>query len=188
MRPGVRLGIDVGTVRIGVARSDPSGLLATPVETVRRGKGDIARIAAIAAEHEAAEIVVGLPTSLSGREGAAAEAARAFAARLAARLAPLPVRLYDERLTTVTAQQHLRAGGVRARNQREVVDQMAAVVLLQAALDAERAADRPPGHLVTPPARADHGGQGDKRPEGRGETGPGRTADARRPPGPQGHD
>lgn len=153
MRSGVRLGIDVGTVRIGVARSDPSGLLATPVETVRRGKGDLARIAAIAAEHEAVEIVVGLPTSLNGREGPAAAAAREFAARLAARLAPLPVRLYDERLTTVTAQQRLRAGGVRGRNQRQVVDQEAAVVLLQAALDAERAADRPPGHLVAPPGR-----------------------------------
>ena len=69
MRTGVRLGIDVGTVRVGVARSDPSALLATPVETVRRGKGDLARIAAIAAEYEAAEIVVGLPTSLSGQEG-----------------------------------------------------------------------------------------------------------------------
>ncbi|MEV5413456.1 Holliday junction resolvase RuvX [Thermopolyspora sp. NPDC052614] len=151
MRSGVRLGIDVGTVRVGVARSDPAGLLATPVETVRRGKGDLARIAAVAAEHEAAEIVVGLPTSLSGREGAAASAAREFAARLAARLAPLPVRLYDERLTTVTAQQRLSAGGVRGRRQREVVDQMAAVVLLQAALDAERASGRPPGLLVTPP-------------------------------------
>jgi len=154
MRNGVRLGIDVGTVRVGVARSDPSGLLATPVETVRRGKGDLARIAAIAAEHEAVEIVVGLPTSLSGREGPAAAAAREFAARIAARLAPLPVRLYDERLTTVTAQQRLRAGGVRGRNQRQVVDQEAAVVLLQAALDAERASGRPPGHLVAPPGRA----------------------------------
>ncbi len=153
MRAGARLGIDVGTVRIGVARSDPSGLLATPVETVRRGKGDLARIARIAAEHDVVEVIVGLPTSLSGREGPAAKAAREFAARLAARLAPVPVTLFDERLTTVTAQRDLRAGGVRARDQRAIVDQAAAVVLLQAALDAERASGRPPGRPVPPPGR-----------------------------------
>jgi putative Holliday junction resolvase len=161
MRTGTRLGVDVGTVRVGVARSDPSGLLATPVETVRRGKGDLARIAAIAAEHDAVEVVVGLPTSLSGREGAAAAAASAFAARLAARLAPLPVVLFDERLTTVTAQRQLRAGGVRARDQRQVVDQAAAVILLQAALDTERASGRPPGRPVPPPGGGAGDGAGD---------------------------
>ncbi|GAA3031337.1 hypothetical protein GCM10017559_67960 [Streptosporangium longisporum] len=151
MRNGVRLGVDVGSVRVGVARSDPSGLLATPVETVRRGRGDLDRLAEIAAEYEIVEVVVGLPTSLSGREGPAAEAARDFAGRIAARLAPVPVRLFDERLTTVTAQQGLRASGVRAKNQRAVVDQAAAIVLLQAALDAERATGRPPGAPVAPP-------------------------------------
>jgi putative holliday junction resolvase len=151
MRHGVRIGVDVGTVRIGVARSDPSGLLATPVETVQRGKGDLDRIAEIAAEHEAIEVVVGLPTSLSGRESHAAEAAREFAARLAARVAPLPIRMVDERLTTVTAQQGLRASGVKARRQRGVIDQAAAVVLLQAALDGERAGGRPPGRPLEPP-------------------------------------
>jgi putative Holliday junction resolvase len=150
MRHGVRLSVDVGTVRIGVARSDPSGLLATPVETVRRAKGDLDRIAAIAAEHEAVEVVVGLPTSLSGRESHAASAARDFARVLATRLAPLPVRLFDERLTTVTAQRDLRAGGVSAKKQRGVIDQAAAVVLLQAALDLERATGRPPGTQVRP--------------------------------------
>ncbi|MBG0831278.1 Holliday junction resolvase RuvX [Planomonospora sp. ID67723] len=151
MRNGTRLGVDVGSVRIGVARSDPSGLLATPVETVRRGRGDLDRLAELAGEHEAVEVVVGLPTSLSGREGQAAGLAREFAARIAARLAPVPVRLFDERLTTVTAQQGLRASGVKAKNQRDVVDQAAAVVLLQAALDAERATGRPPGRPVEPP-------------------------------------
>ncbi|MBG0817033.1 Holliday junction resolvase RuvX [Planomonospora sp. ID82291] len=151
MRNGIRLGVDVGSVRIGVARSDPSGLLATPVETVRRGRGDLERLAELAAEHEAVEVVVGLPTSLSGREGQAAELARAFAVRIAARLAPVPVRLFDERLTTVTAQQGLRASGVKAKNQRGVVDQAAAVVLLQAALDAERATGRAPGSPVAAP-------------------------------------
>ncbi|MBD3147212.1 Holliday junction resolvase RuvX [Microbispora bryophytorum] len=151
MRHGARIGVDVGSVRIGVARSDPSGLLATPVETVRRGRGDLARIEEIAAEHEAIEIVVGLPTSLSGRESHAAGAAREFAVRLAARVAPVPIRLVDERLTTVSAQQGLRSSGVKARNQRDVIDQAAAVVLLQAALDGERATGNPPGRPLEPP-------------------------------------
>jgi putative Holliday junction resolvase len=157
MRPGSRLGVDVGSVRIGVARSDPSGMLATPVETVRRGKGDLDRIAEIAAEHEAMEVVVGLPTSLSGREGPAAALARDFAVALAVRLAPTPVRLYDERLTTVAAQQGLRASGVRAKKQRGVIDQAAAIVLLQDALDLERATGRPPGKPVDPPSAAADG-------------------------------
>ncbi|GII95309.1 putative pre-16S rRNA nuclease [Sinosporangium siamense] len=147
----MRLAVDVGTVRVGVARCDPSGLLATPVETVRRGKGDLDRLAGLVAEHEAMEIVVGLPTSLAGRQGAAAQAAADFAGRIAARVKPVPVRLFDERLTTVTAQQGLRASGVRARRQRDVVDQAAAVVLLQAALDFERSTGRPPGRAVEPP-------------------------------------
>lgn len=157
MRFGSRLGVDVGSVRIGVARSDPSGMLATPVETVKRGRGDLDRIVELAAEFEVIEVIVGLPTSLSGREGQAAALARTFATDLAVRLAPTPVRLFDERLTTVAAQQSLRASGVKARNQRNVVDQAAAIVLLQDALDSERAQDRPPGRPVDPPAAADDG-------------------------------
>lgn len=148
MRPGVRLGIDVGSVRIGVARSDPRGSLAVPVETVRRGRGDLAAIAAIAAAHEAVEAIVGLPRTLSGAEGKSARDARAFAGRLARRLRPVQVRLLDERLTTVTAQADLRANNVRARDQRPVVDQAAAVVLLQAALDSERLTGEPAGERV----------------------------------------
>ncbi|RKS67838.1 putative Holliday junction resolvase [Actinomadura pelletieri DSM 43383] len=148
MRDGVRLGVDVGSVRIGVARCDPGGLLATPLETVRSGRGDIARIVELVAEHQAIEVVVGLPTSLSGREGPAARSAREFAARLADRLPPETVRLHDERLTTVTAESGLRAGGVRGRARRAVVDQAAATVLLQAALDVERLTGRPPGEIV----------------------------------------
>lgn len=152
VRPGARLGIDVGSVRIGVARSDPGGILASPLETVRRGKGDLDRIAELVAEHEAVEVVVGLPTSLSGREGPAAGLAREFAVELAGRLGGLPpagtVRLYDERLTTVTAESGLREQGVRGRARRKVIDQAAAAVLLQAALDAERLTGRPPGEIV----------------------------------------
>ena len=148
MRPGVRLGIDPGDARIGVARSDPSGFLATPVETVRRGKGDLARLARLAREDEAVEIVVGLPRSLSGGEGPAAVKARAFAARLAVRVAPVPVRLCDERLTTVSAEAMLRDRGRKGQQRRAVVDQAAAVLILQQALDTERSTGLPPGELV----------------------------------------
>lgn len=148
MRTGVRLGVDFGSVRIGVARSDPGGILASPLETVHRGKGDLDRLAELVAEHEAIEVIVGLPTSLSGHAGPAATAAREFAVELAGRLPERVVRLYDERLTTVTAETGLRERGVRGRARRRVVDQAAATVLLQAALEAERLTGRPPGEIV----------------------------------------
>ena len=148
MRAGVRVGVDVGSVRIGVARTDPGGLLAVPVETVARGEGDLDRIAAIVAEHEAIEVVVGLPRTLAGGEGAAAAKARQYAAVLARRIAPVAVRLVDERLTTVDAHRALRESWVAGRRQRAVVDQAAAVIILQSALDEERSSGRPPGELV----------------------------------------
>ena len=148
MRAGVRLGIDPGDARIGVARSDPSGFLASPVETVRRGKGDLARIARLARDDEAVEIVVGLPRSLSGGEGPAAAKTREFAVRLAARVRPVPVRLVDERLTTVSAEAMLRDRGRKGQQRRAVVDQAAAVLILQHALDTERSTGSPPGELV----------------------------------------
>lgn len=148
MRHGVRIGIDPGDARIGVARSDPTGFLATPVETVRRGSGDVRRLGRIVAEHEAVEVVVGLPRSLKGTEGPAAEKVRDFAARLARRVAPVPVRLCDERLTTVTAESILRERGRSGSARRAVVDQAAAVVILQNALDTERTSGRPPGEVV----------------------------------------
>ncbi len=148
MRFGVRLGIDPGDARIGVARSDPSGFLATPVETVRRGSGDVRRLTQLATELEAVEVVVGLPRSLSGAEGPAAAKAREFAARLARRVAPVPVRLCDERLTTVSAESILRDQGRRGAKRRAVVDQAAAVLILQTALDTERSSGRAPGEIV----------------------------------------
>jgi putative Holliday junction resolvase len=148
MRPGVRLGIDPGDARIGVARSDPSGFLATPVETVPRKRGDLARIAAILAEEEAVEVVVGLPRSLRGGEGPAAAKVRTFAAELARLVAPVPVRLVDERLTTVSAEAMLRDRGRKGGKRRAVVDQAAAVLILQHALDTERATGRAPGEIV----------------------------------------
>jgi putative Holliday junction resolvase len=148
VRRGVRLGIDVGSARIGVARCDPGGTLASPLTTVTRGRGDLARLAELAEQDGVIEVIVGLPTSLSGREGRAAAEARAFARGLAARLAPVPVRLLDERFTTVTAHDALRAAGRDSRARRSVVDQAAAAVLLQAGLDAERSTGRPAGALV----------------------------------------
>jgi putative holliday junction resolvase len=147
MRPGVRLGVDPGQVRIGVASCDPEARLAMPVETVPRGPGDLDRLAALVAERAAIEVVVGLPRSLSGTEGPAAVSAREFASSLAAAVA-VPVRLVDERLTTVSAGRQLQAAGRSTRRQRGVVDQAAAVVLLQAALDSERSTGRAPGEPV----------------------------------------
>lgn len=147
---GVRLGIDPGDARIGVASSDPSGILATPVETVPRGAGDLERIAAIAAELGAVLVYVGLPRSLSGGEGPAAGRVRDFAQQLADRLAPLPLRLVDERLSTVTAEAMLRDRGKKGRKRRAVVDQAAAVVILQGAIDTERAGGTLAGEPVAP--------------------------------------
>jgi putative Holliday junction resolvase len=150
VKRGVRLGVDVGSVRVGVAASDPSGILASPVETVRRDEKnntDLDRIFALVDEYDAVEVIVGLPRSLSGAEGKAAASARAYADLLAARLAqgsrPVPVQLSDERLTTVIAGRTLSERGVRGKKHRAVVDQAAAVLILQAWLDAERSADRP---------------------------------------------
>jgi putative Holliday junction resolvase len=147
VRPGTRIGVDVGKVRIGVARSDPHALLATPVATVQRRDGDLAEILSICAEIDAVEIVVGLPLALSGNHTASTEDASGFAARLAAS-ASVPVRLVDERLSTVSAHQALRLSGRNSRNSRPVIDQVAAVIILQHALDFERSAGTPPGTLV----------------------------------------
>lgn len=145
MRPGVRLGVDVGEVRIGIAVSDPSGLLATPVETVARGAGDLARISSLVTDREVIEVVVGLPRSLSGGEGPAALKVREFARGLADATHPVPVRLCDERLSTVTAEAALRGRGWKGQKRRAVVDQAAAVVILQNALDTERSSGAAPG-------------------------------------------
>lgn len=154
VRPGVRLGVDVGDVRIGVARSDPSGLIATPVETVSRGAGDLARLRALVDEESAVEVVVGLPRSLSGGEGPAAVKVRAFADQIAEAVAPVPVRLCDERLSTVSAEATLRERGKKGKKRRAVVDQAAAVVILQNALETERRTGAAPGELVEGPGRA----------------------------------
>jgi putative Holliday junction resolvase len=140
-------------VRVGLAASDPHGVLATPVETLARDTShadvpsDLRRIADEVAERDVLEVLVGLPRSLSGGEGPAAAAARDYATRLAG-LVDVPVRMVDERLSTVAAHRSLREAGMKGRKQRAVVDQVAAVVLLQNALDAERSTGSPPGQPV----------------------------------------
>ena len=156
MRPGIRLGVDVGTVRVGVATCDPGAVLATPVDTLPRrdlsagpdAEPSIRAIACLAGEVGALEVVVGLPRSLSGEEGPAAQAVREYARALAAALRPVPVRLVDERLTTAGAHRALHASGLKMRSHRSVVDRVAAVMILQGALDAERESGMAPGEVV----------------------------------------
>ncbi|MGC5032111.1 Holliday junction resolvase RuvX [Micromonospora sp. DT229] len=143
---GVRLGVDVGQVRIGVSRSDPHGVLATPLVTVAREQNprpdampsDLAQLAALVVEHEAVEVVVGLPVNLAGRHGPAAEHVKAYARQLAEVIAPVPVTLTDERMSTVVASRRLAERGVRGKKQRAVVDQAAAVEILQSWLETQR--------------------------------------------------
>jgi putative Holliday junction resolvase len=157
-RRGIRLGVDVGTVRVGVARSDPDGVLAVPVSTVARPprgrRTDLEEIAALVAEYEPLEVVVGLPVTLDGIEGPAAEAVRGYVTDLAAVLLgrgnPVPLRLVDERMSTAEATRGLREAGRTSRTSRAVVDQAAAVIIVQHALDAERSTGHPPGTLVDP--------------------------------------
>jgi len=147
MRPGVRLAIDVGTVRIGVARSDALGMLASPLETVQRGDGDVERIVAIAKEEGAIDVYVGLPVALSGRSTASTDDAVEFARRIALQL-PGIVRLIDERLTTASAYGQLRASGRNSKRGRAVVDQIAATIILEHALETERRGGVRPGAEV----------------------------------------
>ncbi|TAK69540.1 MAG: Holliday junction resolvase RuvX [Actinomycetota bacterium] len=148
MRPGVRLGVDVGSVRVGVARSDPAGTLAVPETTLQRGSGDLAALAALVTDCDALEVLVGLPIGLDGREGAAAGLARQYAEELAVLVSPVPVRLVDERFTTTQAHRDLRAAGRNSRRRRTLVDQTAAAIIVQHALDAERATGAPPGTIL----------------------------------------
>jgi putative pre-16S rRNA nuclease len=143
---GRRLGVDVGKVRVGVALSDPDGILASPLVTVLRDMGaaadsvpaDIAELVRLVSEHEAVQVVVGLPVRLDGSEGIAAIDIRAYAERLARAVGHVPVILADERMSTVVATRRLAERGVRGKRQRAVVDQAAAVEILQSWLDAQR--------------------------------------------------
>ena len=149
-RRGVRLGIDVGRARVGVSRCDADGMLAVPVETVPRSETSIERIAELVREWEPLEIVVGLPVNMRGDETLSTTDARAFADELLVRTGR-PVRLVDERLSTVTAHAALRSSGRSQKKSRNIVDQVAAVVLLQHAVDTEKSTGRPAGALIDPP-------------------------------------
>jgi putative Holliday junction resolvase len=148
MRNGVRLGIDVGKVRVGIATCDPSGLLATPVVTLQReSEGVVAQVAKYTTDSSAIEVVVGLPLNLSGNHTPSTEDAISFAKQIAAAVA-VPVRMIDERLTTVSAHSALRSSGKKQRGTRSVIDQVAAVMVLQHALDTERSCGKPAGIAV----------------------------------------
>jgi putative holliday junction resolvase len=154
VRPGVRIACDVGSVRIGVARSDALGMLAVPLDAVGAGENAIASVCALVDEWQALEVYVGLPLHMSGQEGAASASARDWARHLAERTS-VPVRLIDERLSTVQAQRALHAGGRSTRQSRSVIDSASAVMVLQSVLDAEQRSGTAPGELV--PADAGEG-------------------------------
>jgi putative holliday junction resolvase len=143
---GVRIGVDIGDVRIGLAISDPDGVLATPLATLHRDRRpdntgiprEISELERLVEAHGIVEVVVGLPTTLAGAEGAAAAAARDYARRLQAAIAPVPVTMADERMSTVVATRKLSGQGIKGRRRRAVVDQAAAVEILQGWLDAHR--------------------------------------------------
>jgi putative Holliday junction resolvase len=167
-RRGVRIGVDVGSGRVGVARTDPEGRLAVPVTTLhrtRRGQDDLQSLAQLVAEYEPLEVVVGLPVTLAGEEGPAVAAVREYVGRLVACLAgrglEVPVRLVDERLSTAAAAQGLRSAGRDTRRAREVIDQAAAVIIVQDAITTERSTGTPPGQRYRPgppPGDAAHEG------------------------------
>jgi len=166
VRRGVRLGVDPGSVRVGLARSDADGVLASPLETLHRDQRlddpeDVARIARIVMADNVVEVVVGLPKTMKGEAGTAALAAHAYAVLIARRVEPVPVRVVDERLSTVSAEARLREAGLGGRRRRLAVDRSAAAVILQSALDAERASGSPPGSLVAPGPHPDGPDAGD---------------------------
>ena len=144
MEQGIRLGIDPGQARIGLALSDRDGLLAMPCETVPVDGGEIDRLTELVALHDVYCVIVGLPINLSGKWTASTRAAHGLARELAGRI-EVPVRMIDERLTTNTANAALRSSGRSQRAGRSVIDQIAAVTLLQQALDTERQLNRPAG-------------------------------------------
>lgn len=156
MRTGVRVAIDVGTARIGVAACDAAASLSFGIETVTRGSGDLLRLAELVHERDAVEVIVGWPLRLDGTPGPAAQTVREFALRLRECVEPLPVRMVDERLTTAAAQRGLHDAGRTVRSSRAIIDEQAAVQLLEDALTRERASGAPPGFLLEGPASAGH--------------------------------
>jgi len=142
---GARIGIDWGKARIGVAASNPRTSFAVPVETVQAGREEITRLSALVEEYAPELIYVGLPLTLAGERAQAAVFVLERATALAAAVAPIPVRLVDERMSTASASRSLGSAGRRAKQQRSVIDQAAAVEILQRAIDAETRDGLPAG-------------------------------------------
>jgi putative holliday junction resolvase len=151
MITGVRLGLDVGTVRIGVAKCDPHGLLATPLATISAGPSAVTQVMNLVNEQDAVCVYVGKPTSLSGNETASTQSAIQFAQELAEKLkgSKTAIRMIDERLSTVSAQRGMHEAGRNIKQSRDAIDQAAAVVILEHALDSERHAMGLVGEEVT---------------------------------------
>ncbi|MCI6573596.1 MAG: Holliday junction resolvase RuvX [Actinomycetaceae bacterium] len=149
VRAGVRIAVDLGRVRVGIAKSDAHGIMAVPVMTAQRGKNDMSALMRLVRTESPLEIYVGYPLNMDGSAGPAARAARAWALRLAKRVAPLPVRMIDERLTSVIAHRQLHEAGRKEINHRAVVDQVAAINILESALEQERVSGGEPGIAVT---------------------------------------
>lgn len=147
MRKGVRIGLDPGTVRIGVAVCDPDGVLASPRAAVDVGPSSTEDLRTLVREMDPIEVVVGLPTSLSGEEGAAAHRVREWATRLAGQI-DVDVRLVDERLSTVQAQRAYRDQGRTTRDTRGQIDSSSAAIVLQFVLDSERTQGEAPGEVL----------------------------------------
>jgi putative Holliday junction resolvase len=171
-RRGVRLGVDVGMARVGLAGCDPDGILATPIRTLKRDTrkdSDIKVLVREARERGAVQIFVGLPRTMKGGESESTRMARDYAGRLVRALAAedlhISVNLVDERLTTVSAHRSLRDAGLGSKEHRKVVDQVAAVGILQQAIDMQRTHGRDVGTVVPPPA----GGTGHGRDAGHEE-------------------
>jgi putative holliday junction resolvase len=156
---GIKLGVDVGTVRVGVAICDRDSILATPYKTLDRNarkNSDVRVIANMVEELGAVQVIVGLPRTMKGEEHASArmatEYAELLAAELSARALAVPVNLVDERLSSVTAHRNLHEAGMSSRNHRKVVDQVAAAGILQHALDMQKARGADVGRRVTAPS------------------------------------
>ena len=150
LRRGIRIGVDVGTVRVGVSRCDPDGILTMPVQTLTRAPdlSDLATLAEIVTEHDAIEVIVGLPRHLRGGEGVSAKGARKYARRLKKLVPDVRVAMVDERLTSNQAHARLRASGIPEYEHRRVIDQVAAQIILEQALELERMSGRAPGEEI----------------------------------------
>jgi putative holliday junction resolvase len=149
---GVRIALDVGSVRIGVAKCDAEGLLATPVTTISAGPEAVNQVLDLLLEHQAICVYIGRPISLAGKDTASTQSAIEFAGEIAALLkdSNTQVRLIDERLSTVTAQRGMHEAGRNVKQSRDAIDQAAAVVILEHALASERNSGTLVGEEVKP--------------------------------------